>query len=141
MIYDYALEDDHDISAMGVPALFKVCPHITREIYYYRDIVTTIAITHEAPWPSEESGEARSFQMLDAMMKFNQMENTNRLLIRSKSVATTINHFTLIKAYFYAIALDVACISRLGRSRKVRTKVDEIVEPEGSETSQGVRVP
>lgn len=40
MIYDYALEDDHDILANGLPTLLKVCPQITREMYSYRDIVT-----------------------------------------------------------------------------------------------------
>ncbi|THY44327.1 hypothetical protein D6C99_06802 [Aureobasidium pullulans] len=45
MIYDHALEDDYDIFAKGVQAILKVCPEITREIYSYRRIYTTIIVT------------------------------------------------------------------------------------------------
>ena len=45
MIYDHALEDDYDIFTKGVQAILKVCPEITREIYSYRRIYTTIIVT------------------------------------------------------------------------------------------------
>ncbi|KAI5256791.1 hypothetical protein E4T42_01486 [Aureobasidium subglaciale] len=43
-IYDYALEEEHDYFVKGVPALLKISPSLTREIYYYRKIVTTLPI-------------------------------------------------------------------------------------------------
>ena len=76
-VYDYALQDDHDFFADGVPALFKVCPEITREIYSYRKIITTTIINAHTPGPLETKD-----QNWDKITKFKQKKNTKGLVVK-----------------------------------------------------------
>ncbi|KAG9737357.1 hypothetical protein KCU73_g10018, partial [Aureobasidium melanogenum] len=77
MVYDYALEQDHDFFADGVPALFKVCPHITKEIYSYRKTITTVCIDTKTPWPLENKD-----QQWYKITSFNQKQQTKGLVVR-----------------------------------------------------------
>ncbi|KAG9525686.1 hypothetical protein KCV07_g1051, partial [Aureobasidium melanogenum] len=77
MVYDYALEEDHDFFADGVPALFKVCPHITKEIYSYRKTITTVCIDTKTPWPLENKD-----QQWYKITSFNQKQQTKGLVVR-----------------------------------------------------------
>lgn len=77
IIYEYALQDNHDFFTDGVPALFKVCPHITREIYSYRKIVTTVSISSNTPGLIEKEDLHRAI-----ITKFNQKQNTKGLLVK-----------------------------------------------------------
>lgn len=131
MIYDYALDDNHDIFADGLPALLKVCPQITREIYSYRDIVTTVIVTKETLAMTEEAGEALLSRYINIITKFDQTKNTKKLVVRIRLLAYAIpwthdTRMTLIKGCFYALAIDMANYSRLGRSRKVSVEVDDM---------------
>lgn len=77
IVYDYALQDDHDFFADGVPALFKVCPHITSEIYSYRKTVTTVSISPDTSGLIENEDLYRA-----AIAKFKQKQNTKGLVVK-----------------------------------------------------------
>jgi hypothetical protein len=132
IIYDYALEDDHDIFTDGLPTLFSVCPHITREIYSYRSIVTTVVITNETPEPYEESAKSMLSRYVDAIAEFTQKSCIKELVVRFKPMArpttaapdtdtiadllqvmaTRFSHyFVKRKADSYSIRLNLACAS------------------------------
>lgn len=132
IIYDYALEDDHDIFTDGLPTLFSVCPHITGEIYSYRSIVTTVVITNETPEPYEESAKPMLSRYVDAIAEFTQKSCIKELVVRFKPVArpttaapdtdtiadhvrvmaTRLNHYPVMrKADSYSIRLNLACAS------------------------------
>lgn len=132
MIYDYALDDEHDIFADGLPALLKVCPEITREVYSYRNIVTTVIITNETPEPYEESAKPMLSRYVDTIAKFNQKRCVKELVVRFKPMArpTTAapdtdpiadhlrvivtrldNHSVKWKADSYSTRLNLACAS------------------------------
>ncbi|KAI5197725.1 hypothetical protein E4T39_07142 [Aureobasidium subglaciale] len=151
MIYEYALEEDHDFFIDGVPALLKVCPQITREIYSYRKIVTTLCITdkhprplYKQPFPTEVL-PTRAFGMIT---KFNQVENRRGLIVKLKPLVLSCskgvdglldatwtaeekynravfdyyqNQSTLARARALAYALEVA-------AKPVETMVDEECE-------------
>ncbi|KAH0207828.1 hypothetical protein KCU99_g253, partial [Aureobasidium melanogenum] len=129
IIYDYALEDDHDIFTDGLPTLFSVCPHITGEIYSYRSIVTTVVITNETPEPYEESAKPMLSRYVDAIAEFTQKSCIKELVVRFKPVArpttaapdtdtiadhvrvmaTRLNHYPVMrKADSYSIRLNLA---------------------------------
>ncbi|CAD0094536.1 unnamed protein product [Aureobasidium mustum] len=76
-VYDYALQDDHDFFADGVPALFKVCPEITQEIYSYRKTITTISINVDTPGDIEDEDLHRAM-----ITKFKQKQNTKGLVVK-----------------------------------------------------------
>lgn len=120
MIYDFALQDDHDIIANGVPALLKVCPQITREIYSYRDIVTTVVITNETPKTYEESGKSILARYFDAITKFAQIEDTKGLVIRIKRLVH--DGLVVTNASLYSIILNLDCIHGLDTPSKVKTQ-------------------
>jgi hypothetical protein len=53
MIYDHALSNDHSTSNHGIlPALYKVCPTITTELYSYHKTTLTVPITYDTPYRS-----------------------------------------------------------------------------------------
>lgn len=77
IIYDYTLQDNHDFFFDGVPALFKVCPHITKELYSYRKIITTVSINSSSPGSIENEDLYRA-----TIIKFNQKINTKGLVVK-----------------------------------------------------------
>lgn len=77
MIYDYALHEEHDYLTNGVPALFKVCPNITKEIYSYRKTVTTMSITASTPWLPENEN-----QHWDKIARFKRKQQTKGLVVK-----------------------------------------------------------
>ncbi|KAI5242220.1 hypothetical protein E4T43_04968 [Aureobasidium subglaciale] len=87
VIYEYALEEDHDIFVHGVPALLKVCPQITREIYSYRKIITTLCITNNHPRPIYQQPfptEVLSTRGFNMITKFNRTEDKKGLIVKFK---------------------------------------------------------
>ncbi|THY28169.1 hypothetical protein D6D01_03986 [Aureobasidium pullulans] len=76
MIYDHALEDDYDIFTKGVQAILKLCPEITREIYSYRRIYTTIIVT---AFP-QRMDPIQINQMLSKAKMFNMVEGRKGLV-------------------------------------------------------------
>ena len=82
MIYDHTLEDDYDIFAKGVQAILKVCPEITREIYSYRRIYTTIIVT-EFPQRMDPFQINRIF---GKAKRFNMVEGRKGLVVRCKAM-------------------------------------------------------
>ncbi|KAI5210339.1 hypothetical protein E4T38_01971 [Aureobasidium subglaciale] len=147
MIYEYALEEDHDIFVHGVPALLK----ITREVYSYRKIVTTLCIINNHPRPiyrqpfPTEILSTRGFNMIT---KFNQTEDKKSLIVKFKPLVLSCskdvnglldatssaehehnravfdyfqNRMTLARARALAYALGVA-------AKPVETMVDEHCE-------------
>ncbi|KAI4732288.1 hypothetical protein E4T50_17128 [Aureobasidium sp. EXF-12298] len=123
MIYDYALEEDHDFFADGVPALFKVCPNITKEIYSYRKTITTTNIDIKTPWPLENKD-----QQWCKITRFNQKQQIKGLVVRFRylkpceqqvwspglpgligSMRETLRDGrTAMRVMFYAIRLGIA---------------------------------
>ncbi|KAH0371017.1 hypothetical protein KCU65_g2151, partial [Aureobasidium melanogenum] len=77
MVYDYALHEEHDYLTNGVPALFKVYPNITAELYSYRKTITTMNITTETPWPLEHE-----IQHFDKITRFKQKQYTKGLVVK-----------------------------------------------------------
>lgn len=124
MIYDYALHEDHDYLTNGVPALFKVCPNITKEIYSYRKTITTMSITAAAPWPPLESED----QHFGKITRFKQKQQTKGLVVKFRylksreqqvpssglpsfiaSIRETLEGgHTVLRVVFYAMRLRLA---------------------------------
>lgn len=82
-IYDYALSDGHDIITDGMPALYKIHPAITRELYSYRDLIITIPITQELPFNLRESPPQPLLQsrILDLAATFKSKKEQKRRLV------------------------------------------------------------
>ncbi|KAI4718355.1 hypothetical protein E4T48_05438 [Aureobasidium sp. EXF-10727] len=78
MIYDYALDPNHDIFTNGVPALLRVCPHLAREIYSYRKIVTTTYINVSDIHAWSEETEQKHYEMV---ARFERKENTKGMVV------------------------------------------------------------
>ncbi|KAG9584036.1 hypothetical protein KCU78_g14049, partial [Aureobasidium melanogenum] len=77
MIYDYALKEDHDVFADGAPALFKVCPNITKEIYSYRKIITTMSVDPDTRGLIENEDLHQAI-----ISKFKQKQNAKGLVVK-----------------------------------------------------------
>ncbi|KAG9661835.1 hypothetical protein KCU95_g19332, partial [Aureobasidium melanogenum] len=119
MIYDHALHEDHDFFANGVPALFKVCPNITREIYSYRKTITTVCISPDTTG-SLENEDLHQVKIT----KFKQKQNAKGLIVKfiilkrrssrrmhdlSAGIFETMSDgFTAINVRIYAAGLSLA---------------------------------
>ncbi|KAI5273479.1 hypothetical protein E4T47_03377 [Aureobasidium subglaciale] len=143
IIYEYALEEDHDIFLHGVPALLK--------IYSYRKIVTTLCITNNHPRPIYQQPfptEVLTTRGFDMITKFDQTGDKKGLIVKFKPLVLSCskdvnglldatssaedehsravfdyfqNRMTLARARALAYALGVA-------AKPVETMVDEHCE-------------
>lgn len=82
-IYDYVLSDGHDILTDGMPALYKVHPDMTRELYSYRDFMIRVPITQESPFSPRESLPQPLLQsrLLDLAATFKSKKEQKRRLV------------------------------------------------------------
>ncbi|KER00572.1 hypothetical protein AUEXF2481DRAFT_24884 [Aureobasidium subglaciale EXF-2481] len=99
-IYDYALEEEHDYFVKGVQALLKISPSLTREIYYYRKIVTTLPIlrtdyrqSRSLATNPEQTAYGTGFWsprldgILDKVKKFEEAKDRKGLVVRCGAVS------------------------------------------------------
>jgi hypothetical protein len=102
-VYEYALEDDVDILLKGVPSILRVSTEITRQIYEYRNITTTIEYSGENDIPAN---------LAQRVLDFKKVPGRKQLIVKIKPltplpVRTAVDDLLSEFSDLYAHTLDM----------------------------------